>query len=387
MKKLVFLIFALLLVFGCTSSKKHFRRGHYDAAISKSVKVLLKKPEKEKEIQILEQAYHQANQVDNDRVLFLKKTGQPDIWEEVFGTLNKMKIRQNKVKRLNQNILTQIRFVSVDYDNELIEAQKKAAEFFYARAVSLLSTKEKISARKAYDDLQKVKSYYSNYRDVDQRIQEAINYGTNYVLFRIQNNARVILPKDFESEMLKVSLRELNSRWLSYETQENKNYYYDYTIILNLKMIDVSPELVKQRDFSESAEVEDGWQYVKDKNGNVMKDSLGNDVKVKKYKTIICYLTETKLSKKAIVSGSLDFYDNHTNQLIKTDPVTAESFFDHMFCTAKGDFNALKPETRKLVNIQPIPFPNDLEMIWRTNENLKKMTKDIISRNKRMLEI
>ena len=386
MKKIFYAFLILSLLTGCTSSKKYLQRGRYDSAINKSVKKLIKKPDKEKEIAVLEQAYRMANQSDNDRIKFLKQSGQPEIWDEVFKRLNNMKNRQANVKRLQSSVLAKINFVPIDYDSEIISAKKKAAEYFYVHASELLKKNEKFAARQAYEEFIKVKNYYSSYKDVDRKINDAYVLGVNHVLFKMQNKSGIALPKNFESDLLKISLKELNNKWIDYDTRQDRNIFYDYTIQLNLKLINITPELVKQRDYSESKKVEDGWQYVLNNNGNVMKDSSGNDLKVKKYKTITCYITETHLTKKAIVGGSLDYYDNRTKQLIKTDAVTTESFFDHTFGIAKGDLNAITKKSRQLIRTKPLPFPPNLEMIYRTNENLKKMTKDIINRNKRLVE-
>ncbi|MCF8296365.1 MAG: hypothetical protein K9J13_02370 [Saprospiraceae bacterium] len=386
MKKIIGLLLILSIIAGCTSSKKYLQRRQYDAAINKSVNKLVKKPTKTKQINILRDAYRLANQQDNDRIKFLRQSGQPDIWDEVFVKLNNMKVRQENVKRLPSSILANINFVPVDYDSEIISAKQKAAEYFYAHASSLLDRKEKFAARQAYDEFHKVKNYYSSYKDVDKKINEAYNYGMNYVLFTMQNKSGIMIPKNFESDLLKISLTNIAGKWVAFDTKQDNKLFYDYSIYLNLKVIDVSPEYVKEKEYVESKKVKDGYQYVKDSNGNVMKDSLGNDLKVPKYIEKKCYITEYYLSKKAIVSGTLDFWNNRTKQLIKTDPVTTEFFFEHRFAEAKGDRSVLKKETLKLVKTRPLPFPPDLDMIYRTNENLKEMTKSIIVRNRSLVE-
>ena len=386
MKKIIGLLIVISVITGCTSSKKYLQRGQYDAAINKSVKKLAKKPTKVKQIRILRDAYRLANQQDNDRIKFLKQSGQPDIWDEVFKRLNKMKGRQANVKRLPSSVLAKINFVPIDYDAEIIASKQKAAEYFYVHANSLLNRNEKYAARQAYDEFRKVKNYYSSYKDVDKKINEAYNLGMNYVLFKMQNKSGIAVPKNFERDLLKISLSNIAGKWVRFDTKQIKNFHYDYNIYLNLKMISVSPEHVKEKEYVESKKVEDGWQYVLDASGNVMKDSAGNDLKVPKYVDKKCYVTEIYLSKKAIVSGTLDFWNNQTRQLIKTDPVTAESFFDHRFANAKGELSILKKSTRRLVKTRPMPFPSDFEMIYRTNENLKKMTKNIIRRNRGLVE-
>ena len=61
-----------------------------------------------------------------------------------------------------------------------------------------------------------------------------------------------------------------------------------------------------QRDTVVKKDVEDGFTYQLDKKGNVMKDSLGNDIKTKKYKTLQCALIETIQSKACRIDGDIE---------------------------------------------------------------------------------
>lgn len=380
MKPIMILLTSVILLSGCASTSTLLRQGRYDEAIVKTVHKLKKTPDKTKQVDILAQSFKLANDRDLERISFLKKTGQPEIWEEVFSLYSRLKSRQDLVKTAPPAVLSAIGFVPHDYDNDVIEAKRKAAEYFYAHALDLLSKNDKYLAREAWEDLMKVKGYYPSYRDTENLLDKAYAMGVTHVLFKMNNAAPVVLPAGFEEELLKIALRDLDTRWVHFDVREVQDRNYDNFVLLNLRAIDVSPERVREREWEESRTVEDGWKYVYDANGNVMKDSAGNDIKEKKYKTITCRAIETTLSKSAIVSGVLDFYDNQTKQLLRSEPITAQSDFNHMYVTAVGDFDALTPETRKKLG-RPIPFPNDLEMIMRTNDILKDIAKNLIHNN------
>jgi len=383
-------IFLIILIFnlftgGCISPRKQIQRGNYDTAINVSVKRLQRKPNKEKEIINLDKAYKYAMQRDNDRISFLRKSGQPEIWEEIFLTYADMKNRQEKVRVLPQNVLTAIGFRFQDYDNDILEAKKKAAEFLYAQSLKLLETKDKGNARLAYDQLLRVKSYYSTYKDVDLYIQKALDLGTTYILFTMKNNTGIPLPPSFETELQRISLSDLNSKWLRYETVKTEEINYDYIILLNIRVIDVSPEALKETHYTESKEIPDGFQYVLDAHGNVMKDSLGNDIKTPKTKIISCNVIETQQNKAVTISGTLDFINLNNSQVIKTDPVTSQFFFDHLYAEAQGNFEALKPETREKLNLRPVPFPNNFDMILRAGDIIKDISRNIIIQNQNII--
>ncbi|NVN94564.1 MAG: hypothetical protein HXX18_04675 [Bacteroidetes bacterium] len=388
MKKFIYATFIVFIVVACSSSSiKNLQKGNYDKAIDKSIKELLKDPTKDEEIKVLSQAYLLANQNDNQKIEQLKLSGQPDIWDQIYSSYNALQNRQEKVARLAQVInLNYIGYQNVNYNNEITNAKNKAAEYFYVHAKTLLDKGDKYSARTAYDELQKTKSYFPNYKDVDDLIKIAYNKGNTYVLFKIENNSQSILPVAFEEELCKTSLADINQKWTIYDSKPLKDFFYDYYIIVNIKLIDISPENLNQNHYTESKQVADGWSYKLDKNGNVMKDSLGNDIKIPKFKTISCNINEVQQSKAIIIAGTLDFINNANRQIIKTDPIRAEWFFKNAFTTASGDMSAITPQTAAKLQSTQMLFPPNADMILQAGNVLKNMTKDIIRRNNYLLK-
>ncbi len=346
----------------------------------------MKKPGNVDELNVLKEAYRIANQKDNDQVKFLKESHDPSAWDDIYSLYNRLKYRQQQLERLNPNLLNQINFKKIDYDSEIIEAKKKAADFYYKNGTNELLKGDRFSAREAYYNFQKVKNLYPTYQNIDNLLNEALEKGITHVNFKILNQTNIMLPRNFETEIKKISLKDVNSMWINYDTRIVENNYYDYTILLRLKSIVVSPGLVKEREYVETKEIEDGWQYVLDKKGNVMKDTLGNDIKVTKYATIKGFVLEVTMTKSAKLTGTLDFYDNHSKQLIKTEPIMAETIFEHRFGEARGDLDALGNESKKLCSIKPLPFPTDEDLIFDTNEHLKNLAKNIIHTHKHVLK-
>lgn len=388
-QKIVVCLFVSTFFISCSNSSKLMKSGNYDAAIRKSSQKLKRKKQNDKEIVVLEQAYQKANDHDRERISFLKKEGKPDNWDEIFAVYSRMAQRQENVKALIPlHIAGQNRdahFDIVNYSDEIIQAKKNATEYFYAHALSLLDRRNKPDARLAHSELLRVKSYSGNYKEVDKELQRAKDLGTSYVLFKMKNTTGVPLPPSFEDELTKISLAELNGEWLRYHTHETKGWVYDYVIVVNMKNINVSPEAVKETAFTETKNIPDGFEYVLDANGNVKKDSAGNDIKKPKTKTISCNVIETYQNKKAIIAGSLDYINNSTGQLLKTDPIASENFFEYRSFGAIGDINALKPETKAKLGTKPVPFPSGFDMLLQAGQVLKGMVKDIIYKNKNIL--
>jgi hypothetical protein len=185
---------------------------------------------------------------------------------------------------------------------------------------------------------------------------------------------------------LQMGVRELDSRWIKFDNELQSNTTYHYYILLTLKGINVMPEQLKENRYTETKQVQDGYSYVLDTKGNVKKDSLGNDIKTIKYKTISCNVLETMQHKEASIGGSLDYIDVATQQILKSEPIAYVSNFDNFFAGAQGDINALKPETKSKLQGSFVPFPNSENMILRANADLKNLAKTIVWNNKSFLQ-
>jgi len=379
-----FLFTIILMLASCASSSKLLEKGDYDASIDKSIKKLMRAPDNSKEIKVLRKSFQLANEGDLDKIDKLKLTGQPDIWHDIYDAYTRLANRQQRVRRRPDEVLSKIDFKKHDYITQQAAALKKAVAYNYARAKVLLQTGNKQDAREAYHQLQFISNKMPNFKDVNRLMENALTRGTNYVLFRMENQSNAVLPKNYEEQILKISLSSLNERWLTFDTYPEEGISYDFDIDLLLKEINVSPELIQQEKITDSREVEDGWEYVLDANGNVKKDSLGNDVKKTKYTTIKAYVTKTHMNKKAQVKGTLDYYDNRTGQLVKTFPISTEFVFDYYYATFEGEKEALSKESVELIKNKPVPFPTDPEIIFDTADELKNIALGKIRRDKEL---
>jgi len=122
-----------------------------------------------------------------------------------------------------------------------------------------------------------------------------------------------------------------------------------------------------------------------DKKGNVMKDTLGNDIKVKKYKTLQCALVETLQTKACRIDGDIEVVQVNPNKLLKKDPIGAQSNFEHVSARALGDIKALNDRQLAKTKTSPIPFPTDIDMVIRCSESLKMAIRGAIDNNRRYI--
>jgi hypothetical protein len=389
MKRILSLIFILTVILsGCGSSKKQLEKGNYDAAIQKSVKQLRKDPSDAKQIDILSQAYKVSNEQDNERVRILKMEGKPNNWDEIYLVYKALNDRQSLVRTVTplNSKGRSVDFPYVDYVPEMVNAKRKAADFYYSHGVDLMKSNIKDSYRQAYAEFLRAKEYVGDYEGIDNKIMTCKTQGMSRVFISIQNNSIIKFPKEFEDDLLALDLPHLNSEWVEYHTQNlNDNTQYDYFINVNVRNVSVSPDQQIQRDSVIKRDIEDGFSYVLDKKGNVMRDSTGNDIKQKKYKTVQCALVETIQTKACRIDGDISVIQVNPDKMLKKDPIGAQSNFENVSSRALGDIQALNAKQLERTKTSIVPFPTDIEMIIRCSESLKGAIRGAIQNDRRYI--
>ncbi|TVQ68507.1 MAG: hypothetical protein EA363_11050 [Balneolaceae bacterium] len=373
-----------LIVASCASSEKMLQRGQYDRAIERSTDRLMKKPNDEKELRVLKEAFELANTFDRERIEFLEMEGREESWIEIYLLYELLNDRQNKVRRLPTQIRNQFTFFN--YNEQIIASKASAADVSYRRGIDFLDQGGRDNARRAFTEFERAHSIYPGYEDVHQYLDIAEREGRTHALFVIENNSGMVIPEFFDAEIRKVALSNLNTRWIHFDTWENQNVDYDYFLVLNLTEIAFSPESINNNTHGVSQEIQDGMRYELDENGNVRKDSLGNDIRVPNMVTVSAQITETVQRKAALVAGALDFYETASDQLIRTDNLSVEAIFEHKFAQYSGDRRALSEEMQRMVRGERIPFPSNEAMMMDATQLLKEKSKAIIRANRRVLE-
>ncbi|MCC7332843.1 MAG: hypothetical protein IT232_09565 [Flavobacteriales bacterium] len=378
MKNLIISTIVTVFLVACASSSKKYEKGDYDSAMEISAKKIKKDPSKYEEVDVFNDAYKMAYTKDNAEVNRLKGAGDPANWGTIYTIYVRMNRRQELAKSLPP---VGIVFEDRDFYSEIDNAKTKAADYAYAKGTQLLNKNDKMAAREAYQLFTDAKNYLPNFKDVDDKINESRFKGTTNVFFTIEDKSKVVAPKTLMEELQSIIIDDLDKGWLNYDNSVDSSRTYHYSIILSMTDILVSPEEVKEAVTQESKRIQDGFDYVLDANGNVKKDSLGNDIKVPKYKTITCALKRVHQRKTARISGKINYYDNISNKLMKSEPITSDALFENFYAMANGDINALSPQSQKELQSQPVPFPPSPDLIIQAGNVLKGMTKDIIVKN------
>lgn len=379
MKHFLYFIPIVIFTTACSSSSKHLDKGHYETALKKAALKLRKKPNKYQEVDVFNTAYAKLHQKDSDAIVRLKQQGNPENWSKIHQLYSKMDKRQELALSLPAE---GINIPEKKFYKEMEEAKNNATAYAYAKGEELLSHHNRFDAREAHKRFMEVKSYNKHYKSVNQRIEEAIAMGTTNVFFTVKENARVVMPVELQEALQHIYVDDMDAPWINYDNMIDTALVYHYSIVLELKNIVISPEQLKEQKSTQTKEVEDGFEYELDANGNVKKDSLGNDIKHTKYKTIRCDVRRFHQLKNVHMNGFLTYFDNAKNKHLKREPIAADAVFEHFYATANGNLNALDNETRNELNLEPVPFPSNAQLMLQAGDVLKGVTKNIISNNK-----
>jgi len=331
---LVYLILVLFTFQSCVSAEKLVETGNYDQAIALAQRKLSGKQRKNPKLVLAaEEAFAKITVREMRELERLQRANRDENWGRINELTRNIRKRQEALRPLlpltdKNGYTATFNFVKVDALEE--ESRDKAAAYHYQQANDLLrqaQNGDKAAARAAYRELEETQRYFRNYQNATALQQQAHDLGTTHILVRVENSAPVVTPAAFEQRLSQVNTAGLNNFWQQYHIRDNRQFDFDYEIKLRITDILVSPEVVREREYVDTKNITDGYEYVLDNNGNVLKDSLGNDVKVPREITVKAWIIETLQQKEANVEGVVEIYNLRTNRLVRSQPLAAVALF------------------------------------------------------------
>nr|WP_294935367.1 hypothetical protein [uncultured Flavobacterium sp.] len=391
MKKITSLLLLVTFIYSCgvKHTQSMLSDGDYDGAIHRAAEGLkTNKNAKGKQdyVYLLEEAFAKAKERDLRTVEMLSKDANPANLEKIYNTYLQLNNRQEKIRPLLPlKLLKQGRDAYFPFDNysdQIVSSKNALSKYLYDNSKTLLNTNDKMNFRRAYDDFAYLESINPGYKDVKKLMDEAQFKGTDFVSVFTKNETNMVIPTRLQNDLLDFSTFGLNDKWTVYHSNRQKGVNYDYGMIVNFRQINISPEQVKEKEFIKEKQIKDGVKTLYDSNGNVVKDSLGNPIKVDNFKTIRVNIYEFRQFKACQVTAKVDYVDFKNNQLIETFPLASEFNFEHIYANYNGDKRACDDNYLPYFERRSVPFPSNEQMVFDTGEDLKAKLKGIITRNK-----
>ncbi|SDL44277.1 hypothetical protein [Kriegella aquimaris] len=393
MKNLAFTCITMFLIIACSGVKKTqeaINTGDYNNAIGNSLQNLRDNKTKKANqpyIVLLEEAFKKNQERELQHIAFLKQDGNPANYEAIFSSYNALKQIQQQIRPLlplhiyEENRRAQFNFKN--YDDNIISAKQELSNYLYTNATSLLTNAtHKQDYRKAYEDFKYLEKINPGYSNTKQRMEEAYTKGLDYVKVVMANHTDQIIPAKLEQELLNFNTYGLNDLWTEYHNNPLPNINYDYAMEVSLKAIDISPEQISEKQIIKEKQVKDGYEYALDNDGKVVKDSLGNKIKIDKFKTVKCNFYQFTQYKTAQVSGVVNFTELNKQQLVNSYPLASEFKFEHIYARHDGDKRALENNLISQLGLAAIPFPTNEQMVYDAGEDLKSRIKSIMTQQR-----
>ena len=387
MKKFLLFSVLLALLVSCSGRKqieKALYSGNYDQAIQDALRKLENNKDKKRKrdyIVMLEDAYYKAVERDLNDINHLKKDGNPEHFKTIYEKYLDLNARQEAIKPVLplQIGSKTLKLKFNNYSDNIIASRNDVADYLYDKGLAFLESESKSDIRNAYDVYKYIERIYPNYENTRSLMQEAHERGTSFVIVSIENQTQQIIPQRLEDDLLSFDTYGLNQFWTVYHANADTNINYDYAMQLQLKRINISANELRERELLREKEIVDGWKYQLDGAGNVVKDSLGNDIKIDNVINVRARYFEFNQFKSTQLVATVVYRDLKQNLTLDAFPIDSEFVFENRYATIRGDKRALNRDEIALLNNRQTYFPNDAQMIFDTGEVLKQKLKSIIS--------
>lgn len=346
-KRHVIIVLLSVLMFSCAPSGKLVERQAYNQAIDDLVPRIMKGKDSDKNISLLKTAYHESNQLDHERIIDLKQSGEIDIWPEIYRRLQNIQTREERLKPLSKEIKERIGYNDIDLSTDIAAAKNKSELYFKAQITRLLATKEKNDALEAQKLIRHLEQMNPSHTQLNEMKFRAALQSADYTWIRFDNVSGNPIPRGFTAEILNFYREEIDQNYINYDIEAVSGKRYDLFIWLLIDAIDVTPERLQSASFSET----------------------NADFTAK--------VTEFVSSKTASLSGRLVLTDKNGN--IKwTQEVESSSVFSHSYATIEGDKRACSDQTLALLNVKPVRIPQDEILILDAAKQFNRKVREII---------
>ena len=393
MKKQLLFLSAMVILASCAGvrkTEKALNTGNYMAAMNRAMENLSKDKDRKSHqpyVVLLEEAFEKNSERALSHIEFLKSDNNPANYEAIYNTYVQLDRIQERIKPLlpleiyEEGRTAQFNFRN--HDAEIITAKEKLSDYLYVHAIDLMeNARTKYDFREAYDELAYLQKINPGYEDTREKMEEAHARGIDYIKVEVVNATQQIVPARLEEDLVNFNTYGLNDYWTQYHNNELEDIQYDYAMRIAFKDIAISPERISERQIIKEKQIKDGYEYLYDEEGNIVRDSVGNKIKVDKFRTVTCEFYEFTQQKSALVSGDVQYIDLQNNQQINTYPLASEAVFQHVFADYYGDKRALDTNAIALLNLTQVPFPTNEQMVYDAGEDLKLRIKDIITRHR-----
>jgi len=352
----IIVIFAAVLVSGCSSGKKAYEQGDYYTAVMKSVNRLRQNPNHKKSRQALSASYPLALKYYESDIRNKVSSNDPYKWSAVvrnYNTINNMYDEINRAPGAKQVIPN-----PMSYFSELADAKRKAAKEQYDKGMELLAINTRESAKDAYFHFREANALSPGYLDVNNKMAESKYVATlKVVVDQIPSISRYSVSSNFFQDQIESFLRSGNTnefvRFYNYKEAEDEQldppdqilriYFDDF--VVGETHFEKSEKEVTSKDSVKVAEV-------------TLEDGNKMDV----MRPVTAKLTTFR--KEVVSRGrvAVEIIDGFSNGILSSDKFDGQFVWYSEWGSYNGDERALTKQEKAICAATEVPPPGPQDL-------------------------
>jgi tetratricopeptide (TPR) repeat protein len=311
-KTVTFIIIATIIA-SCSSGLQQLKKGNFDEAIFTSAERLQKSPDHKKALSVIREAYPLAIDDHKRAIRMFENSQEPFRWEKALSEYQAL----NRIYDVISHSSVSMREVGVpqSYTREAETARQLAADERYQAGELALEHKEnRLAAKDAVGQFERVNQLIPNYKNAIQKAEEAFQYAIHrvviepvYDVYRLHDNDYFDLQKAFDDEFFRSKVNNQFVRY--YTTAEARRDTFPQHDLVKFAFFDLrSP----QRDITTTIE-----HFTKEIKVGTKK--INDSTKVDVFEKVCAKITTYK--KSVVVRGTMQMrvFDFKTNVLLNEE--------------------------------------------------------------------
>lgn len=368
---------ALFLLSACTSSKQQFEKGNYEKAVTLSIKKLRKKPDNNKQKNILKAAYAYTVKVSEEKIKQHQQSTDRFKWDRVIKQYRKM---QQLYTDLLQCPACLTVVEPLNLQNELNQALAEGANVYVEEGQKALATQQKEGGRLAYRHFAQAKAYQNNYGNIDRMLNDARIQGTEKIgISRIPVSSKGLeLNTAFFLQQLTQALNDLNY------------FFAVFAPVEQLAEQQQVPDQVVDLSFDDYYI---GQTYVKELRESLVRDSVKvgevTDSLGTKYTIYGEVKADLQRFEKTIESGGLlniAIVEPKSRSILFQQKIPSTTVWENDWATYQGDKRALTKEELALTQEKELLPPPPQDLFYSFTRPLFDQTASLLRRRYRYLK-
>lgn len=343
MKILKSIIICLAIFINYNVYSQEANTSELDKSIDKLIPKAKKNKLNEKQLLLLTQSYHQANETDHKYIMALKTSGEPDIWIEIYYRLTSIDGRQKKIENLPSNIKTAMNFRTLNLDSEIISSREKAELYICAKANLLFEDINEENLREANSLINQLCRINPQSKNIEELILKSVIIPSKQIVFRVATPIEMYFPQDYAKIILNFEDNTIYD--IPFDIVPDKDKKYDLMIRIMIDEKTVSPERIESVTFEEKTE------------------------------EFTAIVTDKTMIKSATLKGKIQFIDVKNDEILVNTPYNVTSTFHYQYAEVSGDKSACSEYTLLLSEKEVIDFPSDESLLKDVSTKLNQTLK------------